>query len=37
MKYLFLILGIIILVVGIPVLWNLKDTKINFKSKIINF
>jgi len=37
MKYLFLILGIIILVVGIPVLWNLKDTKVNFKSKIINF
>lgn len=37
MKYLFLILGIIILVIGIPVLWNLKDTKINFKSKIINF
>lgn len=37
MKYLFLILGLTILFVGIPILWNLKDTKVNFKSKIINF
>ena len=37
MKYLYLILGLTILFVGIPILWNLKDTKVNFKSKIINF
>lgn len=37
MKYLYIILGFIILLVGVPVLWNLKDTKENFKSKIINF
>lgn len=37
MKYLYLILGLVILLVGVPVLWNLKDTKTNFKSKLINF
>ena len=37
MKYLYLILGLMILAIGIPILWNLKDTRENFKSKIINF
>lgn len=35
MKYLFLVLGIFVLVVGLVTIWNLKDTKVNFKSKFI--
>ncbi len=34
-KFLFLFLGIIIVISGVLVLWNLKDTKVNFKSKFI--
>lgn len=34
-KSLFLFLGVILLVSSILVLWNLKDTKVNFKSKFI--
>ncbi len=35
MKFLFLVLGIFVLVVGLTTIWNLKDTKVNFKSKFI--
>ncbi len=35
MKVLFLYLGVILLVTGLSVLWGLKDTKVNFKSKFI--
>lgn len=34
-KSLFLVLGVIIIIFGLVFTWNLKDTKINFKSKFI--